>query len=394
MRPATFPIFLTLFSALVLGSTTGAEPVAPDPTLPTDVGIPATTASRVVLGPWAIDSQGQRGRIHTVTRGDTLWDISATYLGTPWVWPSVWKDNEEIANPHLIVPDDRIWITSGEMRRVTAEEAEVMIAAEEEELAAALDALPAPSQEMEYLPVDDAASHPSPALAVDVSERAAMGFLSPDLVHAATSIVDSPSERTWLAEGDMVYLGVGDGEVSVGDEFTIFRDPEPVYDIRKRRKLGYHVDILGWLKVREVEGASALAEITQSRSALRRGDRIIPRQPVAGRVAVKYTPSGAEGAIVFTPEERTQMADGDHVYLNRGAIHGFEVGSQVEVYLPGARQSERVSGRKILTPDHVVAQMVLVEVQPATSVAYVTESKRALEVGDRIRPTSRKMAAR
>ena len=352
-----------------------------------------SSSAPIELGPWAVDASGQRGRIHTVLSGDTLWDISDAYLGTPWVWPSVWRDNEDIANPHLILPEDRIWITSGEMRRVTPVEAERMIAAEQE-LAAAPELAPVEEEAVEYLPAPEALPTLPPAPSVRVVERSAMGFVSPEMVLGASSIVDSPTERHWLAEGDEVYLGIGDGQVSAGEQFTIFRELEPVYDVGKRRKLGYHVDVLGWLEVVQVQGGSALARVVQSRSALLRGDQVIPRRPLPEQVTVKQSPGAQEGAIVFAPDDRTQMGDGDHVYLNRGSLHGFQAGSEVEVYVPGTRRSDKISGRKVTTPDHIVAQLVLVEVQPKTAVAYVTHTTRPLEIGDQIRPTTEKIAAR
>ncbi|MCP5066046.1 MAG: LysM peptidoglycan-binding domain-containing protein, partial [bacterium] len=73
------------------------------------------------------DQNGRTGRLHTVLKGDTLWDISDAYLGTPWVWPSIWKDNGEIKNPHRIHPGDRLWITPHETRPASdAEGAEVL----------------------------------------------------------------------------------------------------------------------------------------------------------------------------------------------------------------------------------------------------------------------------
>ena len=89
---------------------------------------PLAPAPGVILGEMGYDEQGRSGRIHLVVSGDTLWDISDAYLGTPWVWPSVWTDNQDIENPHLIIPGDRIWISSYEMRRVTEEEADAMLA--------------------------------------------------------------------------------------------------------------------------------------------------------------------------------------------------------------------------------------------------------------------------
>ncbi|KQA25322.1 LysM peptidoglycan-binding domain-containing protein [Vibrio cholerae] len=45
---------------------------------------------------------------YTVVKGDTLWDISALYLDSPWQWPRLWQVNPEIENPHLIYPGDKL----------------------------------------------------------------------------------------------------------------------------------------------------------------------------------------------------------------------------------------------------------------------------------------------
>ncbi len=43
---------------------------------------------------------------YVVKKGDTLWDISALYLNSPWNWPKLWGNNLQIADPHWIFPGD------------------------------------------------------------------------------------------------------------------------------------------------------------------------------------------------------------------------------------------------------------------------------------------------
>lgn len=385
------------------------------------------TSGGIVLGPQGIDDQGRRGRLHTVSKGDTLWDLAAAYLGTAWVWPSVWIDNDDIDNPHLIIPGDRIWITANEMRVVTEAEAESFLAPvpAEEEMAsgdigdafmtdategiddtagleevpplAALEAEADDPSTLDAFPVaveGQETAAVEPGRMVTVSRRDAMGFVSEDDVAGASSIVDSPVERTFLAAGDRVVLGMGEGDVEIGDRFTIFDTIEVVRDVESNRILGHHVEILGWLEVKELTGETAIAEIRESYAMVTRGSRIMGREIAPRRVTSRQTPDAIEGKIVFMPSQRTEMADGGYVYLNRGEFHGVEVGSELEVFDPGAVVNDRVRRVDVRTPDHSVARLVVVTVTAESSVAFVLTSTRELVVGDDVRPRTARLAQR
>jgi LysM repeat protein len=49
-----------------------------------------------------------KDKTYTVVKGDTLWDITESFLNDPFLWVDVWKNNPHITNPHLIYPGDVI----------------------------------------------------------------------------------------------------------------------------------------------------------------------------------------------------------------------------------------------------------------------------------------------
>lgn len=403
-------------------SLTAAVPQSEAPTMSAAESVEATpvvkTSRGVVLGPEGVDDQGRKGRLHTVSRGDTLWDLSAAYLGTPWVWPSVWIDNDDIANPHLIMPGDRIWITANEMRVVTDAEAESFLtpvavvpdttSVDDQEVAdATMDAEPVPVaaldgatdefSTLDEFPVAVPAESSAEMLIgqqITVSRRAAMGFVSAEELRGASSIVDSPIERTYLAEGDPVVLGMGEGDVEVGDQFTVFQVVEDVRDIETNRLLGHHIDTLGWIEVKQLTGDTSVAEIRMSYSEIERGVHVMRRTPTPRHVTMRSTPDAVEGKIVFLPSERSLMADGGYVYLNRGEFHGVEVGSEFEVYEAGVIRNDSSRRVDVRTPDVLIARLVVVTIQPESSVAFVLSASRELTVGDDVRPAIARLAQR
>ncbi len=386
--------------------------------------------SGIQLGPVGVDADGQVGRVHTVRRGDTLWDISQTYLGTAWVWPSVWGENDEIENPHVIEPGDRIWITSTEIRPVSDEEADSLLAeaerieepnSEYEEVAGDLPADFDPEVYDEYPAADDEFAEAtdiaySGELTDELSEgldalpvgmpggggrdnftgrdvqvamRENMSFVSDTQLQAATSILGSVGDRLQLSMQDTIFLGLGEGEVEVGDELTFFRNITEVRSPSTRQFLGYHVDVLGWAEVTEVGEESSVAVIRVSIAPAIQGDRAIPRFQPPTQIEVKYAEEGLQGEIAFMPAGRTLMGTTDYVFVDLGAVHGVEIGTDLEVYVPGQYRMDRTKNMRLRTLDRVVADLVVITVQEESSVAYVANTRGELAVGDVVRGATR-----
>jgi nucleoid-associated protein YgaU len=340
----------------------------------------AQPARKVALGEIGYDEQGRSGRIHVVVPGDTLWDISDAYLGTPWVWPSVWIENRDIENPHLIVPSDRIWISAHEMRRVSAEEAERLLAGQPlaaedngEPVGPASDSFQSLFQNEDGLNI------------VRVSSLETTGLISADQLDASASIVDAIPERVMLSQGDRVFVGLGEQEASVGDQFTVFRAQEKVFDPDTNRLLGYHVKLLGWVEVEEVSAEASVALIRMSAAEMELGDRVMPREIPILDIEVAASPKNVDGQISFFPSSRVLMGSADYVYLNRGELDGLQVGSPLEVYRGGWQAPEPARDTRVEVPDRVIAQLLVVRARRQSAVAVIRHTETELELGDRFR---------
>ncbi len=350
---------------------------------PAPEAAPAAEAKKpghqVELGPVGHDEKGRPGRIHVVSKGDTLWDISDAYLGTPWVWPSVWKDNGEVKNPHLIYPGDRIWISPFEMRKVTAAEAEALLAPQGPAAAAAA---PAALAESDAMPTTRSLG------SYHYPEVDSTGFVTREQYEGAGTILDSALPRKWLDQESEVVIGFGAGEVQVGDQFDIFRTEARVTDLDTGSHYGYATKQLGWLEVTRVDEESARAIIRISRAEIQRGDHLLPRRVRSMDIPIAASPGPVEGRVVHTPDRRLQMAQIDVVYLDRGTKDGLAVGSPLEIYRPLGEHGSAVDEaqhqeRRI--PDHVVAKLLVVDVYDDTAVAVVTHTTEELNRGDHFR---------
>jgi hypothetical protein len=118
---------------------------------------------------------------------------------------------------------------------------------------------------------------------------------------------------------------------------------------------------------------------------IQRGDQIIPRTEHPREIEVREPQPGLNGLIALMPGHRLLMGSTDSVYVNLGSIHGIEVGTKLEVYRSGADFSgSRGRGAPAL-PDTVVAELVVISVQPEVSAAFVMGTRRELQIGDDVR---------
>ena len=61
---------------------------------------------------------------YIVKEGDTLWDLSDTYLDDPFSWTEIWRVNPQIEDPHWIYPGDEVTLPGDKKKPAEIEQQE------------------------------------------------------------------------------------------------------------------------------------------------------------------------------------------------------------------------------------------------------------------------------
>lgn len=311
--------------------------------------------------------------VHTVVKGDTLWDLSENYLNNPFLWPKLWQWNDFITNPHFIYPGDkiRLYPPAVLVKHPVVEEPPETIVEEEEEVA----------EELEPEVVEESYS---------TTELRSTGLISAREMKDAGKILDAQDEKVMLSDGDKVYIAQKDSP-EVGDLYTVFkREREIIHPVTKK-SLGYKIAILGTVKIEafsEGEGLTT-ARIIDSFDVVSRGDLVIPKRDIPEKVTLKEVGVEMEGHIVTGKEDRVTFGEGDIIYIDLGEKVGVEAGYSFIVYKKGETIRDKKAKREYTLPPTTIGKLLVLDVSEETSAAVILNSVEEMRAGERIKTVVR-----
>ncbi len=298
---------------------------------------------------------------YVVRHGDTLWDISARFLRSPWLWPEIWQANPQIDNPHLIYPGDVISLVyiDGRPHLVVEPSGESKLG---------------PEVRRESL---DEAVKPVPLADIrQFLERPRL--LTKEEIDQAPYIVGLESDRIIGATGELAYVrNLGDAQV--GDRFMVARPsleytdvPENLVWNREDRKtrthpwhkgsgelfggerhwafidwvyeksgesLGYEVIVIGTASVSKLGDPATLYAIYND-IEIRKGDLLVPYQEL--EFDLEYVPHAPPSVpdnmrVVAFTGPLNAVGPREVIVLNRGQRDGVGNGQVYSIYQPGER---------------------------------------------------------
>lgn len=320
------------------------------------------------------------GQVHTVVKGDTLWDLSEEYLGTPWYWPKVWSYNPQIANPHWIYPGNQIrFYPAGEENA-----ARVAVAGPE-----GTSGEVAPSEGMEEeggvqvtgkigfsVPPSVAASHE--------------GFVTPRQIAEAGTIDHSPSEALMLSYPDLVYVRFRNpAQAKVGETYPVFRTVKEVDHPKTGKSLGYLTEIVGKVRVTKLGRGEVTAQIVASSDEIRRGDKVgAPGEPLQVKVSARPNARALKGYVVsaLTPY-LTIMGEESKLLVDLGSAEGVQPGNTFTVIRQTDPQHSIVdpnADEDRSLPIEDIATCMAVTVKEHVSTCLLVRSLKEVVPGDRL----------
>jgi LysM domain len=332
--------------------------------------------------------EGGAGTMHTVEKGDTLWDLSQRYLGSPWYWPKVWSYNPEIANPHWIYPGNRVKFTA------TGEETPTQVEVGTE--TQTQDVEPG-----EMLPEDKVQVMgrigyvPKNAFTVRLP-----GFVTEKDVEESGKITGSFGQMEMLSYPETAYVRFTKkaSAAKTGDNYIVYKMGSEVRHPDTGARVGVMTVILGVVRVVKVHdrkkdddgGQFVTVRVMNSYDDIRRGDLIGPyAEPLVRSVSLRANDKSMDAVLVGKAVQFLTMS-GEHmlVVVDKGSNDGVQPGNTFNIYRQqdGLHISTMVnpSARNPDLPKEDVGACMAFDVKTTATLCLVTNSIRELVVGDRL----------
>ena len=303
---------------------------------------------------------------YTVVKGDTLWDISETFLQNPWMWPEIWHVNAQIENPHLIYPGDviRLIFVDGKPRLTLDNSGRIHKLSPSARVVSLGDAI-------ETIPLDRINSFLSQSRVVSKEE-----------LKLAPYVLEGTGDHLIVGAGDKAYVrGQVDGRFS---GYGIYRKGQEFRDPETNERLGIQAIDIGAGEVRQINGEIVTFYVNRANEEVRAGDRLLREEERA--IESSFQPSGpsaeVSGVILAVEGGVSQVGKMDVVVINKGAREGIEPGNVMAVFKRGKKISDRVKGGRVKLPDERAGLIMIFRAFEKVSYALVLQADQGIKTND------------
>lgn len=334
---------------------------------------------------------------YTVVKGDTLWEISGKFLTHAWQWPELWKQNDQIQNPHLIYPGDTIYLSivngkpqlslSHNDQPAFSSDSGPCVLREEDYVNGRKDF--AVSADGKVLPCIRETSIKE-AIRMIPTNAIAQFLSSPKVVsenelNTAPYVVDFAGEHLIAGNGDRLYVRSITDPQSMS--YTIYRAGDTYTNPETGEILGYEAAYIADTSLQQA-GDPATLIINKSTKEIRIGDRVMPTSE--DEVTLNYFPrppkESIKANIISVLGGVSQIGEHNIVVIDKGRQDGLLVGHELDIYQLGktVRDSNSATANDMVKlPDEIAGKLMVFRPFERVSYALVMKATRAIHVLDK-----------
>lgn len=342
---------------------------------------------------------------YEIVKGDTLWDISKRLFGNSYYWPKVWAFNNDISNPHIVSPGQKLVFNSGSSNAApslspnTASPEGSSTAESSSTGQTATDAPPSNPGAHEYEKLPKSRYAPvklgtqtdtknydkwgfDRELKLTFANRSS--FRVPSIANDTTipylgEIVGSRREGEGLSQGETVFLKSNSQDLQVGTTYTVFNEPEQAHE-RKSDRSGYIYRSAGEVKIVGVKDELYVGVIIKSYEVITRGMRVYPLLPLVTELKPVPARTALESLVLLSSAENTRnTGQFRFVHFDRGIEDGVQIGNVFRIY----DYFDPISRKKLTDADFLInADAIVIHATAQFSTAVVLRSSNTFTRGD------------
>ena len=323
---------------------------------------------------------------YVVVAGDTLWDISAHFLKSPWRWPELWHMNQdEIKNPHWIYPGDVIVLDrSGAEPRMKLLHGVQALNGGNASAPVGGKLVP----HIRYTPIDKVAI---PALPMSTIGP----FLSKPLVvekdamEKAPRVAAGPDNRVIISVSDKFYAtGLDTVGARPASRWHVYRPGKALPDPDspdKKTILGYEAVYLGDVEILTVAQVSTGRVLTAVQEIMP-GDRLVAAEDVDYQSYVPHAPKGKiRGKIISSYNGVNESGQYFIVVIDRGARDGLDRGDVLTIERAGhALPKVHRDDATLVTPPEEYGSLMLFRIFDKVSYGLVMQTSQSVYLYDEV----------
>jgi len=303
----------------------------------------------------------ETGFYYTVQKGDTLWDLAQKFSDTPWQWPELWKENNQIANPHRIYPGERIRLYRRRGAHGYGEDSQ-----------------------SGKRPVEDGLVM-TKMIDFQYAAIERIGFIRKEPVSSHGTIFKVEGQKEMISTGDLVYIRPAkDFSLEPGNKYTIYRTLKPIKHRQTNKFIGIQHYLAGAVEITLKRPKFVLGRVVAAYRPVKVGDLLMPFHRRLPRIEMQDSPQGLQGQIIEAEEHMAMFAESTIAFIDKGEQEGVAPGQLYWIYKQEKYRINPEDKNDVTLTPVLLGELLVLHTEKTTATVMITDSRQPIHAGDKI----------